>query len=406
MTLRSGFTLWPAGTVVLEKPPHVKAFITQIAGFLPNAAVPNEDIEKVLGQAGARPSMTRRRVLQANGIKARHYAIDPVTGAQTHTNAQLAAEAVRRLQERSGLPLGSDLALLSCGTATADQLIPSHGSMVHGELGAAPCEIVSMAGACCTGITALKYAALAVAAGEHPRAVVTASELTSPLMRASHFAPELASRAAALEEHPTLAFEHDFLRWMLSDGAAAMLVEPEPVVRGKLPPLKIEWIDSLSFAGESEVCMYHLAAKGKDGKLVSWKSVEESQWLKGGFFNMGQDARMLSEMIGQLVGRKGLGAMLKKHPMKVDDIDWFVSHHSSNFFLPEVHKRLAEVDLPIPPERLFSTLSEQGNTGSASVFLSLEALAERGALQKGQKLLVFVPESARFNVVYALFTVQ
>ena len=61
--------------------------------------------------------------------------------------------------------------------------------------------------------------------------------------------------------------------------------------------------------------------------------------------------------------------------------------------------------MPIPPERLFSTLSEQGNTGSASVFLSLEALAERGALQKGQKLLVFVPESARFNVVYALFTV-
>ncbi len=383
----------------------MKAFITQIAGFLPNPSVPNEDIEKVLGQAGSRPSMTRRRVLQANGIKARHYAIDPVTGAQTHTNAQLAAEAVRSLQQRTGLELLSDLGLLSCGTATADQLIPGHGSMVHGELGAAPCEIVSMAGACCTGITALKYAALAVASGEHPRAVVTASELTSPLMRASHFAPELAERAAALEQNPTLAFEHDFLRWMLSDGAAAMLVEPRPIVRGKVPPLKIEWIDSLSFAGEAQVCMYHLAAK-RDGKLVSWKSVPETEWLRGGFFNMGQDARMLSEQIGQLVGRKGLGAMLKKHPLQVDDIDWFVTHHSSNFFLPEVQKRIAEVGLPIPESRQFSTLSEQGNTGSASVFLSIDALAERNQLKKGQKILVFVPESARFNVVYALFTVQ
>ncbi|MBS1149441.1 MAG: hypothetical protein H6Q89_1139, partial [Myxococcaceae bacterium] len=37
--------------------------------------------------------------------------------------------------------------------------------------------------------------------------------------------------------------------------------------------------------------------------------------------------------------------------------------------------------------------------------LSIEALAEQGKLQKGQKVLVFVPESARFNVVYALFTV-
>jgi 3-oxoacyl-[acyl-carrier-protein] synthase III len=276
--------------------------------------------------------------------------------------------------------------------------------MVHGELGAPPCEIISMAGACCTGIQALKHAALAVSVGEYPRAVVTASELTSPLMRGSHFGPELAERAAALEQNPTLAFEHDFLRWMLSDGAAAVLVEAEPKARGKLPPLKIEWIESASFAGEAEVCMYHFATK-RDGKLVSWKSVEDPRArLREGFFNMGQDARMLSERIGQLA-QKGLAAVVKKHPFEAKDIDWFVTHHSSNFFLPEVNKRLVELGLPIAPERQFSTLSEQGNTGSASVFLSIEALAERGDLKSGQKVLVFVPESARFSVVYALFTV-
>ena len=182
------------------------AYITQIAGFLPGAPVSNEAMEDVLGQAGGKPSITRRRVLLANGIKARHYAIDPVTRAQTHTNAQLAAEAVRRLAQRTGLPLVTELSLLACGTATTDQLIPGHAAMVHGELGAPPCEIVSTAGACCTGISALKYASMAVALGEHARAVVTASELTSPLMRGSHFAPELAERAAALEENPTLAF--------------------------------------------------------------------------------------------------------------------------------------------------------------------------------------------------------
>ena len=100
-------------------------------------------------------------MLRNNGIKQRHYAIDPKSGAQTHTNAQLAAEAVRRLEARSELPLVSNLGLLSCGTATADQMIPGHAAMVHGELGAPPCEIISMAGACCTGIVALKHAALA-----------------------------------------------------------------------------------------------------------------------------------------------------------------------------------------------------------------------------------------------------
>lgn len=383
----------------------MKAFITHIAGFLPNAPVSNPDIESVLGQAGDKPSITKRRVLANNGIKQRHYAIDPATGAQTHTNAQLAAEAVRRLEQTAGVNLRDSFGLLACGTATADQMIPSHAAMVHGELGAPPCEIISLAGACCTGIQALKHAALAVSVGEYARAVVTASELTSPLMRGRHFGPELAERVAALEENPTLAFEHDFLRWMLSDGAAAVLVEAEPRTHGKLPPLKIEWIESLSFAGEAEVCMYHLASK-REGKLVSWKSVEDPRArLRDGFFNMGQDARMLSERIGQLA-QKGLAQALKKHPFEAKDIDWFVTHHSSNFFLPEVQKRLVELGLPIAPERQFSTLSEQGNTGSASVFLSIEALAERGQLKSGQKVLVFVPESARFSVVYALFTVQ
>jgi 3-oxoacyl-[acyl-carrier-protein] synthase-3 len=97
--------------------------------------------------------------------------------------------------------------------------------------------------------------------------------------------------------------------------------------------------------------------------------------------------------------------MLAKHPMQAHEVDWFVTHHSSAFFLPALQKRLAAVGLPIPESRQFSTLADQGNTGSASVFLAIEALAQRGRLKAGQKILVFVPESARFNVAFGLFTV-
>ena len=68
-------------------------------------------------------------------------------------------------------------------------------------------------------------------------------------------------------------------------------------------------------------------------------------------------------------------------------------------------KRVKEADLPIPDERLFTTLSEQGNIGSAGAFLSLDALATRGLLKSGQKVLLFVPESARFSFALALLTV-
>ena len=57
----------------------------------------------------------------------------------TYSNAQLAKEAVCGLFPDKTVP--SDVSLLACGTSTPDQLLPSHASMVHGELGNFPMEI-------------------------------------------------------------------------------------------------------------------------------------------------------------------------------------------------------------------------------------------------------------------------
>ena len=76
---------------------RVSAYITGTSSFLPNAPVANDDIEQVLGMIGGKPSRARRIVLRNNGIRSRHYAIDPANGAFTHSNAQLAAEALRGL---------------------------------------------------------------------------------------------------------------------------------------------------------------------------------------------------------------------------------------------------------------------------------------------------------------------
>ena len=74
--------------------PSGKVYINGTSVFLPNAPVGNDDIEYVLGMIAGKPSRARRIVLRSNGIRQRHYAIDPTTGAPTHTNAQLTAEAV------------------------------------------------------------------------------------------------------------------------------------------------------------------------------------------------------------------------------------------------------------------------------------------------------------------------
>jgi 3-oxoacyl-[acyl-carrier-protein] synthase III len=383
----------------------VNAYVTGAASFLPNDPVSGDQIEAVLGKAGGQPSRTRARVLKANGILNRYYAVNPATGKATHTNAQLTAEAVRLLASKSSLDLTREISLLACGTASPDQFMPSHGSMVHGELASPPCEVFTTSGACCVSMAALKYAALAVGSGDAKNAIVTGSELMSPLMRGSHFEPELEERVRALEENPTIAFEHDFLRWMLSDGAGAVLVEPEPRAKGDMPSARIEWIEFLSYAGQMEASMYHGARK-RGSSLEGWKSVEDPrERIRNGFFNVGQDARLMSEHIGRLCGTEALTAVLKKHPMRADDIAWFLPHYSSAFFRGEVTKRLEEAGLPIPSERHFSNLADKGNVGSASVFLLIDELFHSGRARPGQKILCFVPESARFSVAYMLLTV-
>jgi len=205
----------------------MNAFIIDVAAFLPNFPVGNEDMEKILGMVDQVPSRIRKIILRNNKIKTRYYAIDPRTGESTHSNARMAAEAVRRLVGGGRFSL-EELACLCCGTSAPDQFMPGHASMVHGELGRSKCEVVSTAGICLSGITALKYGAMAVALGEQENSVATGSEQASSFMRGSFCSVPAAGRVEALEKQPVLSFETDFLRWMLSDGAGAALLSQRP----------------------------------------------------------------------------------------------------------------------------------------------------------------------------------
>jgi 3-oxoacyl-[acyl-carrier-protein] synthase-3 len=56
-------------------------------------------------------------------------------------------------------------------------------------------------------------------------------------------------------------------------------------------------------------------------------------------------------------------------------------------------------------EKWFYNLTRVGNVGSASPYLMLEELFHSGKLKKGDRLLVMVPESARFSYAYLYLTV-
>ena len=372
-------------------------YITRAGKFLPNEAVSNDEMEGILGMINDAASKARRIVLRNNGITSRYYAIDK-KGNITHNNAQLTMNAIEELYDSSFTK--NDVELLSCGTSSPDHLFPSHAAMVHGLMGNRSVELNSSSGVCCAGMNALKYGYLSVKSGNTKNAVCTGSERSSTWMLAEKFRNEV-TNLQALEEQPIIAFKKEFLRWMLSDGAGALLLENAP--KGNVS-LKIEWIESFSYAHELEACMYAGGEKQEDGSIKPWQDYKPEEWLKESIFSVKQDVKILEKHVLDL-GSKSTKTALDKHNVNADQVDYLLPHVSSNFFATRLYDSLLSYGVNIPEEKWFMNLGRVGNVGSASIYLMLEEIMKSGKLQKGEKLLLIVPESGRFTYSIAYLTV-
>jgi 3-oxoacyl-[acyl-carrier-protein] synthase-3 len=375
-----------------------EVYITRLAKFLPNLPVKNDQMEEFLGMVDGKPSKAKTIILRNNQITKRYYALD-AEGKLTHTNARLTAEAIRGLfDDRLTV---NDIDLLACGTTSPDQTLPSHASMVHGELGGKPLEIISPAGSCATGMQAMKYAFLSVKSGEKNNAVCSGSELFSSYMLSRNFEKET-EMLHLLDQEPILAFEKDFLRWMLSDGAGAALLQNKPNPDGL--SLRIDWIESISLANQLETCMYSGGEKQDDGRIKGWREFEAEELLNRSIFSLRQDVKLLGENIYQM-GDSLLADIMKRRKIEADDIDYFLPHISSEYFRHRIDSDITRKGFHIPQEKWFTNLVSLGNVGAASIYFMLEEIFHSGLLKKGQKLLLGVPESARFSYVYGLVTV-
>jgi 3-oxoacyl-[acyl-carrier-protein] synthase III len=372
-------------------------YITRLSKFLPNEPVSNNEIEEIIGKISDRTSKAQALVLRKNGIKTRYYAFRD--GKSTHSNAQLAAIAVEALFDEK-FPI-EKLQVLSAATSSPEQLLPSHASMVHGAIGSHPMEITSSTGACCTGLQALKYAFMCVGSGQSDVAVSCGSEKLSTWMHASRFQAE-ADNIDQLNENPIIAFEKDFLRFMLSDGAGAALLQDEP--NGEGLSLKIEWIEIKSYANQLPSCMYAGAIKNEDDTLTGWNELDVSDWTEKSVFSYKQDTRLLGENIIGL-GGEFLSELKVKYGLSADGIDYYLPHMSSEYFKKEMIECQKKIGMEIPDEKWFYNLTKVGNIGSASAYVMLEELFYSGRLKKGQQILVMVPESARFTYAHMYLTV-
>lgn len=377
-----------------------QVYITNIARFLPNEPVSNDDMESILGMVNGKPSRSKNIVLRQNGIKNRYYVIDK-NGDVKYSNADITANAIKNL-ENENFSI-NDIEVLSCGTSLPDQLLPSHASMVHGKLKNNTLEVVSPSGVCCAGMHALKYGYISVLAGQSKNAVCSGSEVISTLLRADKFNKEM-NCTNSLEKNPILAFEKDFLRWMLSDGAGAVLLENKPNKEGI--SLKIEWLETISFANELDACMYAGSEKKEDGDLMGWRELDPEEWLEKSTFSVKQDVRLLDKHVVEKCITP-MAEFIRKHGVDTEkDVDYFLPHLSSMFFKKRLFDEMENQGIGVADEKWFTNLTKVGNVGSASIYIILEELFKSGKLKKGEKILIMVPESGRFSYSYAYLTVM
>tara|TARA_R110002111_G_scaffold133267_2_gene199099 strand:- start:55 stop:810 length:756 start_codon:yes stop_codon:yes gene_type:complete len=247
-----------------------------MGAYLPNQPVSNDEIEDFLGRIDGKESRVKPRILKQNGIKTRYYALNKAQET-THSNAELAVNAVNNALKKSNLK-ASDVELLCTGTSQGDLPIPGFASMVHAGLDFKRCELASFQSVCASGVMALKNAFAQIKSEQKQNAVCVGSELPSRMFKASRF---------EAQEVKTLPFDAEFLRWMLSDGAGAFVLQNKINLKGL--SLRIDWIDIKSFANEFPVCMYTGKIDNEDEAEKTWldyPSYEEAS--KAGAINLHQ----------------------------------------------------------------------------------------------------------------------
>ena len=360
----------------------MKVFITRSGAFLPGEPVDNASIPDYMGSMVGEGRI-RQSVLRANGIKQRHYALDRQQRA-TYDVYQMAALAAEHCL--AGADLETPISYLSAGSTHTPFNGPGLASMLHGELQqrgllGQPVEINSNAGICTSAAQALVNGCRAVASGDHRRALCVGVEQPSAVLKSSVIKPTYDLRQMLRDVRQSKWFMSIFLRFMLSDGAGAFLLQNEPADDG--PSFEVAWTFSRSFAHETPLCM----------------KLDNRDHL------LSQDIQVLTKHLGPCI-KKLVTEAMAEHQDHLGRYKVILPHLSSFIFRRQMLNvfRSARLEDGQKIEH-WTNLASKGNTGSASIFIMLDEYTRTHELADGDRLLLFIPESGRFNFVLVSLTV-
>lgn len=294
--------------------------------YLPEKNVTNFDLEKIV-------ETTHEWIIERTGIRQRHIAVE-------HETALYMAEKAAREAMLSADIVPADIGMIIIATTTPEKMFPSTACLLQQRLGIAGCPALDLNSTACAGfIYAMSIADQYIRNGLMNNVLVIGSEVMSRVV-------DWTDRTTCI---------------LFGDGAGAVI---------------------LGASEEQGILSTHLHADGnyKDVLFLPVTVGKPAQVEEAFYIQMKGNPlfRLAVNILGKLFDET-----LKANQLQKSDIDWLIPHQANIRIIEAMAKKLN-----LPMDRVAITLSEQGNTSSASIPLALDKYIRDGKIKRGDMLLL------------------
>jgi len=352
--------------------------------FLPNDPVPNDRIDDVLGQLSDAPPRVQqfvqtvgRRMLEAGGVKTRHFAVNPETHCLTHTLASLAEPAARQALEAAGMkPTELDLLLLS--SPSYDAATPPTSTLLQERLGIDSCAEMEVHSNCAGVGKCVQIAYDALRLGRYRTALLVYPQLSSVYLRSCYFNPARITKSQAA------------LRYILADGAGALVLKAAGGNGASPLPRQIIGTHVESVGGDRRPGM---TAGGGVADAAGPHPPTQDVFERGSH-HLDQDFAAVSRDAGPLL-LAGVLRMLERLALAPRAVDHYIWSIPTLQLYDENRERFCKA-LSVGAERMRFHATHVGYCGGASILIHLDQMARSGELRSGQTVVLHSVESSKW----------
>jgi 3-oxoacyl-[acyl-carrier-protein] synthase III len=359
--------------------PEIFVRLAGTGTFLPGKAISSDEVDYYLGEVKEAPEKIRNwqkriRSLMKEmlDVEYYHFAIDPETRKFTEDNVTMSVKAALKAIGDAGLQ-PQDIELIIYGSAHQDQM-PTASVRIQEKLGIEQCGEISVHANCTSAYKAMLLAYDLIRNGRYKNALVISSNISSSELVAEYY------------NQPLIKKEELFLRYFLSDGAAALVLKAEHT---KNKGLFLEHVYMESVGGNKPSAM-------GNKRPAYWMNPKEE--YEKGYHHLAQmfqeELRSNFHEADGSVFLKGLKRMIGKYGIDLSDLRFFQVNFPSKHITELVMEECQS--LGIQRDRLYTKMSTMGYIGPPMALLCLDKIRKEEKLKNNDLILSFVTEVSKF----------